>query len=62
MLPLSLCQGEKIDCVRQQKGQQNEAKCGGRVSELATVIGMVSSYEVTSNDNATDAHRQAGSG
>jgi len=30
--------------------------------ELATVIGMASSYEVTSKDNATDAHQKAGLG
>ncbi len=44
------------------KGPANGEKCGGRVNELATVIGMASSYEVTSNDNATDAHRKAGLG
>lgn len=30
------------------------------MNELATVSGMVSSYEVTSKDNATDAQRKAG--
>lgn len=37
-----------------------EEKCSGRVNELATVRGMVSFYELTSNDNATDAQRKAG--
>lgn len=48
------------DYVRQQRLQKMEKKCRGRVNELATVRGMVSFYELTSNDNATDAQRKAG--
>lgn len=48
------------DYVRQQRLQKMEEKCRGRVNELATVRGMVSFYELTSNDNATDAQRKAG--
>lgn len=48
------------DYVRQQRLQKMEEKCRGRVNELATVSGMVSFYELTSNDNATDAQRKAG--
>lgn len=48
------------DYVRQQRLQKMEEKCRGRVNELATVRGMVSFYEPTSNDNATDAQRKAG--
>lgn len=58
---VSLPRWEK-DCVRQQKDLANGEKCTGRLNELATVIGMMSSYEVTSNDNATDAHWKAGTG
>lgn len=48
------------DYVRQQRLQKMEEKCRGRVNELAIVRGMVSFYELTSNDNATDAQRKAG--
>ncbi len=59
----SLCLSPKVRkrLFETTKGPANGGKCRGRWNELATVIGMASSYEVTSNDNATDAHRKAGS-
>lgn len=60
----SLCLTAKVKkrLCETTKGPANGEKCRGRVNGLATVIGMVSPYEVTSNDNATDAQRKAGLG
>ena len=57
----SLCVSPKVRkrLFETTKGPANGGRGAvGRVNELATVIGMVSFYEVSSSDNATDAHRK----
>ena len=57
----SLCGSPKVRkrLFETTKGPANGGRGAvGRVNELPTVIGMASSYELTSSDNATDAHRK----
>lgn len=57
----SLCVSPKVRkrLFETTKGPANGGRGAvGRVNELPTVIGIASSYELTSSDNATDAHQK----